>query len=107
MTLNAFWFQFGGQGGVPCLKEGLTARVDSEKWCWGETGERAHGQDEAGAVGKHVWQDGLRDAQGGEAIDLDDVFQFAKRALANARNMLHPGLEWTGQPAVSERAPLQ
>ena len=78
---NALGCEFRGEGIGPVLQESFGARVGCEEGCGCETAEGAHGEDEAALSGKHVWQDGLSDSEGGGAVDVDDVLQLVLRRL--------------------------
>jgi hypothetical protein len=57
----------------PLLKEGLAAGVGGEEGGREEPTKRCHGEDETALARDHAWGKELSNAEGGHAVDHDDV----------------------------------
>ena len=83
--------ELGGQRAAPLLQEGFGAGVGGEQRGRRDAAEGSHGEDQAVVLLGHAGGDELGDAEGGEAVDGDDVLDFLERGLD----------EWDGD-AVAE-----
>ena len=68
--------ELGAEGGAPLLQEGFAAGVGCEEGGGEEAAEGAHGEDEAAVALGHAGGDELGYAEGGGAVDGDDVAHF-------------------------------
>jgi hypothetical protein len=89
LHVDTVWLELGAESGGPLLQEGLAAGVGRQKGCWEEPTKRGHGEDKSTLALLHTRSDELGDAQGGHAVDDNDVVHLLLRCLVEGnRNVV-------------------
>jgi hypothetical protein len=89
LHVDTVWLELGAESSGPLLQEGLAAGVGRQKGCGEEATERGHGEDKSPLALLHTRSDELGDAQGGHAVDDNDVVHLLLGCLVEGnRNVV-------------------